>query len=86
VQRILTTSRAHLTKFDCHDVFVALKIDKNDDSQVLGTVKLFEAYSTVSAAEVAKSIKWMREWLADNTIKENLMLTYAYFENNCDHK
>jgi hypothetical protein len=38
----------------------------------------------VSAAEVAKSIKWMHEWLADDTIEENLMLTYAYFEKNCD--
>jgi hypothetical protein len=82
---LIRTSRAHLTKlFDCHDVFVALKNDQDDDSHVLGMVNLFETYTTVSAAEVAKSIKWMREWLADDTIEENLMLTYAYFENNCD--
>jgi hypothetical protein len=73
-----------LTKFDCHDVFVALKNDKDDASNVRGTVNLFKAYTTVSAAEVAKSIKWMRGCLANNTIEENLMLTYAYFENNCD--
>jgi hypothetical protein len=34
---LIRTSRAHLTKSDCHDVFVALKIDKDDDSQVLAS-------------------------------------------------
>jgi len=97
LQNALTTVEIHLTRKDAIDVFTIvfpkkdpttgamladLETDANGDTKM---VDLFSRYSTIKPADVAASCNWYATW-PDETVspwfKENLELTYEYFQNH----
>jgi hypothetical protein len=79
---LLAKMRAHLVKYDMHDVFTVLQVEANGKTIKGETKDLFSSYPTLIESNVAKSNKWYNTWPADETFRENLQLTYQFLENN----
>ncbi len=73
--------KAHMVKYDMHDVFQVLTVGE-DKRSVSNPRNLFEHYSTITESEVAKSNRWYATWPIADTFRENLQLTYQFLENN----
>jgi Zinc knuckle len=79
--------RSHFIKFDMDDVFTIVTPMYNPVSQstVLGPTfnDLFTSYSQISEDKVASSNKWYNEHTVEDYYRQNLQLTFEFFENNC---
>ncbi len=79
---LLAKMKAHMVKFDMHDVFTVLDVEDDDKTIKSTTKNLFTSYPTITEKEVAKSNKWYNTWPADESFRENLQLTFQFLENN----
>lgn len=79
--KINKTAQRH-RMYDMHDVFTVMIID-NDGRSVLECHDLYTEYPVLTPDDVARSNKWYNQWPKEDTYRENLNLTYKFFENNC---
>jgi hypothetical protein len=79
--------RNHFIKFDMDDVFTVVepRINPINRSTILSTnfQDLFAGYSQITEQEVALSNKWYNEHTVEDYYRQNLQLTFEFFENNC---
>lgn len=79
--KINKTAQRH-RMYDMHDVFTVMLVD-DDGRSVLECFDLYTEYPTLTPEMVAASNKWYNTWPQEDTYRENLNLTYKFFENNC---
>jgi hypothetical protein len=79
---LLAKMKAHLVKYDMHDVFTILDVGDDNKTVKAETKNLFTNYPTITEKEVAKSNKWYNTWPEAETYRENLQLTFQFLENN----
>jgi hypothetical protein len=72
--------REHFWTYDMHDVFTALEWVDPDD--IFGQVDLFRDYASVTVEDVARSNEWYHLWATPDTYRQNLLLTYQFFQKN----
>ena len=78
-------TRSHFTKYDvasCFTYFV--RNDENNPEKVEDTDDLLTSFAKYTPDQVAENIFWMREWIDDDELEDNLLLSYGYFENNSE--
>jgi Zinc knuckle len=85
--------RGHFIKYDMDDVFMIVTPDPYDTSvsppqlvpsRIKNTFQdLFDSYSQISEDQVAASNKWYSEHTVEDYYRQNLQLTFEFFENNC---
>ncbi len=75
---LLTKMKAHLVRYDMHDVFTILSV--NADGKTLGasTKNLFSSYPMITQKEVAASNKWYATWPEPTYFCENFRLPYQF--------
>ena len=86
LQQQLETLQEHCYNHDIADVFnIVEPIDIANSSEVSGTTyNLFADYATLHPAQVALSCAWYNLWVDDESVHENLRITYELVRNNCD--
>lgn len=78
--KINKTSQRH-RMYDMHDVFTVMLVDE-DGRDILECNDLYTEYPALTIEQVAESNKWYNTWPSEDTYRENLNLTYRFFENN----
>ena len=76
--------RASHTEYDMHDVMTLVVCDDAANSNPTEQINLYENYATVTAEQAALSNQFYHRWAAEETIRENLAMTYKYFHNNVE--
>lgn len=79
--KINKTAQRH-RMYDMHDVFTVMLVDE-DGRSILECNDLYTEYPSLTIETVAESNKWYNTWPSEDTYRENLNLTYKFFENNC---
>jgi hypothetical protein len=77
--------KSHFVKYDMDDVFtIVTPIETNGVVRLLPRyTDLFTGYSRLTDTEVAASNKWYCENTVEEYYRQNLQLTFDFFENNC---
>ena len=70
--------------YDMHNVFTILTFVKNDTVRKLptGTKDLYTEFSEITIDEVKFSNEFYNKWAKAPYYKQNLKLTYSYFQQN----
>jgi hypothetical protein len=76
--------RAHMVKYNMHDVFTILipKADDETKKTIEEQKNLFTDYSVITEDMVATSNEWYRKWPKKDYYRDNLQLSYDFLENN----
>ena len=84
----LTTLKTHMTRFDIGDVMeVLVPIDLTKSCALEETTfNVLDDYPILHPAQVANSISYLRLWVEDTYVTQNLAYTHQLIENNTDSK
>jgi Zinc knuckle len=78
--------KSHFVKYDMDDVFLIVQPyqDINGETQLAQSyTDLFVGYAKLTEEKVAASNKWYCENTVEEYHRQNLQLTFDFFENNC---
>jgi Zinc knuckle len=76
--------RSHFIKYDMDDVFTIVYPSQFNPERI-GTnfSNLFVEYSSLLESDVTSSNRWYNEHTHEDYYRQNLQLTFDFFENNC---
>ena len=81
---IIRKMRSSHYAYDMHNVFTILILDPFDidGKTIVGTKDLYSEFAEISIQEVMRSNEFYSRWAKASYFKQNLKLTYTYFQNN----
>lgn len=81
---IIRKMRSSHYAYDMHNVFTIIILDPADSEgkTIIGTKDLYSEFAEISIEEVMQSNEFYSRWAKATYFKQNLKLTYTYFQNN----
>jgi hypothetical protein len=82
----LAQVKNHFIKYDMDDVFMIVTpyVNVDDETKLRPSyTDLFTGYSQLTEEQVARSNAWYNQHTIEDYYRQNLQLTFEFFENNC---